>query len=555
MKRDLEHLSKNVYDLLIIGGGISGACACWDAALRGLSVALVEKGDFGEATSAASSKVIHGGIRYLQQGNLFLMRESLRERQILMRIAPHMVYPLPFLIPTYGHLMKGKEVLSTAMAIYDLIGFDRNRQSEPAKYIPGFKILSRDEVLELEPGISGQGLTGGILYYEGYMYDSERMTLSFLLSAAKAGAAIANYTEAISFLKEGNRIIGIKAKDHLTGEIFDIRARLILNISGPWTFQVLSRLSGYRSRHSMSFAKGIHLVTRKLTPNYALAIATRQQRVSVLDRGGRHIFFIPWRGHSLIGASNVPHQAPPDDLEVTQGDILDFVKEINQTLPSVKLKQQDIVFSFAGLYPLVDMNIKAGIYQYTGKNKIYDHKKIDGIEGLFSVIGAKYTTARSLAKRVIDLASRKLGKRPTKCRTDVASLQGGEIEQLKDFIDQAKKTKPPALQEDTLQNLIYNYGTNYIEILKYEEENPEWGEKISSVRPNLKAEIIHAVRKEMAQKLSDVVFRRTGLGTIGNPGRESLVCCAGLMAAELGWNKERVQREIEEVFSRFIIKD
>jgi len=231
------------------------------------------------------------------------------------------------------------------------------------------------------------------------------------------------------------------------------------------------------------------------------------------------------------------------------------MEEINQTLPAVNLKQQDIVFSFGGLYPLVDMNIEAGIYQYTGKNKIYDHKKSDGIEGLLSVIGAKYTTARSLAKRVIDLAFRKLGKRPTKCRTDTTSLQGGEIEQLKDFIDQARKSKPPTLAADTLQNLIYNYGSNYSEILEYSKEKPEWGEKISSAHANIKAEIIHAVREEMAQKLSDVVFRRTGLGTIGNPGKESLDCCARLMAAELGWNKERVQREIEEVFSRFIIKD
>jgi glycerol-3-phosphate dehydrogenase len=555
MKRNLKELSNNIFDLLIIGGGISGVSACWDATLRGLSTALIDKGDFGEATSSASTKIIHGGIRYLQQGSVFMLRESLRDRRTFMQIAPHMVYRLPFLIPTYGHAIKGKEVLSLAMAIYDLVGFDRNKALDPILSIPGFKILSKERILELEPRIPPANLTGGIHYYECHMYNSERMTLSFVLSAAKIGAVVANYVETVDFLTEGDRVIGIKAKDNLSGEVFDIRAKLILNITGPWAFNVLKLLPNYQPKHTMRFAKGIHVVTQKLTNNHALALTSKQKRVSLLDRGGRHIFFIPWREHTLIGTANIPYSAPPDSLIIDRQDICDFIEEINQALPCAELSFDDIIHAFAGLYPLIDISIEKGIYQYSAKNKILDHKKKDGIEGLISVIGAKYTTAISLSKRLIDLCFKKLAKKPATCLTDVTPLQGGEIHRLKDFLNQAGKTKSAVFEKDTLHDLLRNYGSEYNKILKYIEKNPELGIKVSDCRPTIKAEIVHAVREEMAQKLGDVVFRRTGLGTLGNPGDKCISLCAEIMAEELGWDQKKTKREISEVASHFIIKD
>jgi glycerol-3-phosphate dehydrogenase len=555
MKRNLKELSNNIFDLLIIGGGIGGVSACWDATLRGLSTALIEKGDFGEATSSASSKILHGGIRYLQKVNFLMLRESLRNRRTFMQIAPHLVYSLPFLIPTYGHAMKGKEILSLAMVLYDLIGFDRNKELDPSLSISGFKRLSKNRILELEPRIPSAHLTGGILYHECHMYNSERMTLSFALSAAKIGAIIANYIEAVDFLMEEDQVVGIKAKDNLSGETFDIRAKLILNITGPWAFKVLNLLPNYQQKHIMRFAKGIHVVTRKLINDYALALTSRQQRVSLLDRGGRHIFFIPWRGHTLIGTANVPYDALPDSLKITRQDICDFLEEINHALPYAELNFEDIYYAFAGLYPLVDISIEKGVYQYSAKNKIFDHKKKDGIEGLLSVIGAKYTTAISLSKRVIDLCFKKLAKKPSNCLTDVTPLIGGEIHRLKDITNQAYKIKPPIIKSDTLQNILRNYGSAYDVILKYIETNPELGKKVSDIRPTIRAEIVHAVREEMAQKLSDVVFRRTGLGTLGNPGVGCISLCADIMAEELGWDKDKTQSEISEVASQFIIQD
>ncbi len=211
MQRDLTELARKEFDLLVIGGGIYGAFVAWDAALRGLSVAMIEKGDFGHATSSNTLRVIHGGLRYLQYGNIPRMRRSIAERTAFMRIAPHLVHPLPFLIPTYGHWRESKALLSLALSLNELIGFDRNRLADPQKHLPRGRVISRDECRRLIPGVSDRGLTGGLMYYDCQMYDSERLILAVARSAAQAGAALANYVEATKFLRNGARVDGITA--------------------------------------------------------------------------------------------------------------------------------------------------------------------------------------------------------------------------------------------------------------------------------------------------------------------------------------------------------
>ena len=213
MERDPSKLQRNKYDLLVIGGGIYGACVTWDAALRGLSVALVEKGDFASATSANSLKIIHGGLRYLQHGDFKRMRESIRERRTLMEIAPHLVHPLPVLIPTFGHGMQGREVLSLALMINDLIGFDRNRLDDPEKHICRGRVISRRECLELLPGIHKKDLTGGAIFHDAQVYNSERLVLSFIRSAEKAGAELANYVEVTGFIQNSSRHSLVNSRD------------------------------------------------------------------------------------------------------------------------------------------------------------------------------------------------------------------------------------------------------------------------------------------------------------------------------------------------------
>ena len=228
MVRDINALQEKEYDLVIIGGGIFGVCAAWDAALRGLSVAIVDKGDFCHATSANHFKMVHGGIRYLQHADIYRIRESSRERSVLLRIAPHMVKPLPIVVPTYGHGIQGKAFLGAGILLYDLLTCDRNRGLQNERKVPWGKLLSRAEVLKLFPGIKEKGLTGGAIFYDGQMYNPPRLALSFLRSAVNKGAGAANYVEVTGFIKSGNRVMGLKAQDSISGDQLEIRGKYIL---------------------------------------------------------------------------------------------------------------------------------------------------------------------------------------------------------------------------------------------------------------------------------------------------------------------------------------
>ncbi len=564
MTRDLSQLSGNLFDLAVIGGGITGAFAAWDAALRGLRVALIERSDFGGATSAASSKIIHGGIRYLQKGELHRVRESIRERAIFLRIAPHLVHPLPFLVPTYGHGMRGPEVLGSAMAVYDLLGFDRNRDLDDLdKRIPRHRMLSRGEALELEPELPPAGLTGGVRYHECHMPSSERMTLAVIQAAVAAGAVVANYAGAVGFLGDGKRVSGVRVRDALAGGDsgaphggeLELRARVVANMTGPWAPGLSGWLSAWlanRRPRRFGLSKGVHIITRPLTRSGAIALATRKPSEAIVTRGGRHFFIIPWRNHSLIGTSNVPYSGDPAEVGVTEKDIADFIGEINAAYPRAGLERRDVRHFFGGLYPLVDKEIRAGVYQGTGQYAIDDHVR-EGVEGLITVIGARYTTARSLAQKSIDLVFRKLGRSPPRSRTAETPVHGGRIGRFADFLADAMREDERGLRlgAEVVRDLVVGYGTEHAEILKQVRADPESGKRVAAERPTIRAVVHHAVRREMALRLGDVVFRRTGLGTIGNPGEECLLACAAIMAGEFKWDRARVERELDQVREGF----
>ena len=232
MKRNIARMSNKTYDLLIVGGGIYGATCAWDAASRGLSVALLDKGDFGSENSSNSQKIIHGGLRYLQHGDFGRMRESIRERTTLMRIAPHLVHPMPCIIPTYGHIMRF--AMPFALKIFNLASFDRNRLNDPQKHIPDARIISKEDCLRLIPGIMANGLAGGLIWHDSQAYNTERLVLSFIRSAEKAGADVANYLEVVGFLMDGNRVTGVKARDILDDHELEFQAKIVLNASGAW---------------------------------------------------------------------------------------------------------------------------------------------------------------------------------------------------------------------------------------------------------------------------------------------------------------------------------
>ena len=297
MKRDLSKLADQSFDLLVVGGGMHGACIAWEAVLRGLSVALVEQTDFASGTSANSLKVIHGGLRYLQSADFKRMRQSIKARQPLMKIAPHLVHPLPVVVPTYGRSIKGKEAMSVALMANDVISCDRNLSlSDPQKHIPTGQILSKADCLKILPDLPTKGLTGAARFYDAQVYNSEQLVLAFIRSAAERGAQIASYARVTGFETANGRVTAANVTDQLTGDSFSISAKTIINASGPWIGQLIADATN-DAVEPQPLAKAMNLVVPALfgtDNNCAVGITSREP-------GTRLLFNAPWRGKSLVG--------------------------------------------------------------------------------------------------------------------------------------------------------------------------------------------------------------------------------------------------------------
>lgn len=557
MQRDLERMSATDYDLVIVGGGITGASTAWDASLRGLKVALLEKDDFAHATTSGSSKLVHGGLRYLVNGELKLVRESLRERRIWENVAPHMVHPLPFVIPTYGWGMKGPLVLGIGLALYDLLSFDRNWLSDDDKKLPGFRRLSKGKALDLVPSLRREGLTGAMIYYDCQMFAPERLCLECIEGAAEYGADVANYAEVTGFTTEaafgrGVKVTGVTVMDEVTGASHTIRGKVVVNAAGPWADKTMAMADETPARRLIR-SKGIHIITRDLSGAHALAI---QSAI------GGHFFVIPWRGYTIIGTTDTVFEDDPDELGVTEKDIEDFLRVVNDGLPGLHLKRDDVIHFYAGIRPLVDTTPKEvpGVeqgesakeaekkdsYNASRAAEVYDHAPEDAIDGLISAIGGKWTTSRHLAEQVVDLALKKLG-RAAKCETQCTPVYGGDMARLKTYVERAQK-RHAHLAPDIVENLVNFYGSRIDEVLATADERQGEREallkRLAPDNPVIGVQIVHAVRHEMALHLDDVIFRRTGLGTLGHPGVSVIKQAAELMGRELGWDETALANEI-----------
>ena len=541
-------MSSERYDLLVIGAGIYGATVAWDAALRGLKVALIDKGDFGGATSANSLKTIHGGLRYLQQLDLLRMRESIRERVTLMRIAPHLVHPQPVLMPTYGYKLKSRPALHAAMLANDIIGFDRNRLSDPQKRIPNGRTLSRRELKELIPGYDKHNLNGGALWFDCQCVNTERLLLSFVISATQKGTDAANYVEATGFLKEGTRVTGIGAKDILTGEPFEIRSRFIVNESGPWVDEILSGLNGNDQQKKFVRSTAMNLmVNRKVADRYALGLSGPFRHLFANGseyNGFRILFFSPWRGRTIIGTNHRPYDGADREYRITEKEIRDFLADVNQAYPAAEIRREEVTFFYGGFLPMKGIHPRTGEVQLVRHFKIHDHARRDGIEGLITVIGVKYTTARDVARRTVDLIALRINRKVAPSRTETTRLYGGEIDRFDDFLKENVNRNLHSLGERVWTHLSRNYGSALEDILLYEKKDGQALKTLSGSDEVTRAEVLHAVRKEMALRLPDVVLRRTDLGSAGHPGGQAMVETARIMGQELGWSDAKRESEI-----------
>ncbi|HEY7317355.1 MAG TPA: glycerol-3-phosphate dehydrogenase/oxidase [Candidatus Binatia bacterium] len=545
MNRNLAELARKEYDLLVVGGGIYGVCIAWDAALRGLSVALVEKGDFGHATSSNSLRVIHGGLRYLQHGDVRRVRRSIGERTAFMRIAPHLVHPLPILIPTYGHLLQGKEILSLAIFINKIVGWDRKCAAGGYNELLEGRVISKQECLRLFPGAYEKGLTGGAIVYDCQMSNSERLALAFARSANQIGAELANYVEATEFLINRGRVHGIKARDMLTDDELIIPARVVVNASGPWMQKVVG--AGMNRSQDFALSKAFNLlINRELISHRAVGVYGRnafQDRDALLNKGSRLFFITPWHGRSLIGTAHLPYKGDPSNFKVAEAEVQSFIDEINGAYPSAALRLGDVDHVYSGLLPVVE---RGGV-QLVRHHRLYDHQRDDGIDGLVSVRGVKFTEARYVAEKVVDMVFQKLGSKPAKSMTAVTPLHGGRIDNFEKFLGEETRKRSRELSADLAKLLIRQYGSAYANVIAYGNNRPEAGSAALDICSITKAEVLHGIREEMAQKLADIVFRRTSLALPDRLTEKSLKNAAAVMALELGWNEDRVRREIGEV--------
>ena len=548
MKRDLARLADATFDVGVVGGGIYGAAIAREATLCGLSVALVDKGDFAGATSSNSHKIVHGGLRYLQHADFVRVRESIRERSALLRIAPHLVRVQPFLMPTYGHGLRGREALLAALALNELVSFDRNRGLDRARRIPPGRMVSPSECLRLAPGIAREGLTGGALWHDGLMLDSERVVIAFLQSAAEEGAALANYAAASAPLVRDGRVEGMRVRDVLGGGELDVRARVVVDAGGPWSLAGAMAGAGPPDVRDVGLAKAVNLVLPPIVGDHAIGVGRRSRDARGRHRSDRRLFFlVPWRSSTLAGTIYLPYRGAADGLVVTEPEIEAFLEEIRSAYPPARLSRADVRLVHAGLVPVTGWREAAADVELATRYQIRDH-----VDGMLTVTGVKYTTARGVAEGAVDRVAARLGRARRRASGAEAPLHGGRFEGgVDDFADREVAAAPPGVSARTVRHWIAAHGSRYRDVMELGQEEPRWLAPIAESTEVTGADVVHAIRHEMAVTLADVVFRRTGLGSAGDPGDPALRAAAGVASRELAWDEARVERELADVRRRF----
>lgn len=514
------------FDLLIIGGGITGAALAHEATSRGLTVALVEKGDFGAATSSATGKLIHGGLRYLKKLEVGLVRESLAERRNLMRIAPNLVSPIPIVLPETGLV----EVLG--LTAYDVLSFDRNRLSDPSKKIPAHHRLNRNAL----DGLGLDYVGKGILYYDSMMLSPERLTLAFLRTAVAAGAQVANYVRVDRLVLDGQRVTGAEVTDLVSGNAGLIRAKVTVNATGAWAHDLLSATPATQALAGPPpkvRSEGIYLVTRKLSDVMVLTVGKHG-----------HFSFAPWRGHSLVGPTETPYHGPVDEWRLTRASIETFLASIaaNNTA-GVKLTIDDVVSAYGGLRPLTE-SAEVDTYTASRASELIDHSR-QGVTGLVSAMGGKYTSSRAFASRIVTALGRQLGGGVRASRTAVTPLDGCQIAELPREVAWAKAAAvADGMPESAGEVLVQLYGSQLPELRTLMESDDRLrlpgtpdGEPLATVA--------WAAKHEAVVHLTDALLRRTGIGQLGDPGTDVLEAAADIVAMELGWTAERRSQELE----------
>jgi glycerol-3-phosphate dehydrogenase len=480
------------------------------------------------------------------------LRASCFDRAVLLRIAPHLVSPLPFVIPTYGRGKSSRWFLGTGMLLYDALSADVNRHVvDPARRVRGTRFLSRTETLELFPDIGVDGLTGAAVFEDGQMYSPPRLVLAFVGAASEMGAAIGNYVEAEQFLTEGTRVTGVRAVDRLSGDRFEIRARLVINAAGPWAEGLLQPGYGQPGTYSRD---ACFIVGRKFATPMALAVQGRaKDSDALLARNTRHLFLVPWRDSTLVGVWHSIVPRDPDSVGLPTAELRQFIDEFNLCYPNLQLQESDVRRADFGLVPFGDAASQKGGLSFGKQSRLIDHRH-NGQSGLISLISVRYTVARRDAVDALDIAVAQMDARRSGRDSTTAPLTGGAIEDFNSALRNFQARRPSWLTEKSAEGMLRNYGTHAGRVLDLAEGDPKLGRCFTGSHVSL-AEAVYAVRAEMAQRMGDIIFRRTELGTDGHPGTAALDELQALLSHELGWSEQRSAAErasVEREFERYL---
>jgi len=517
-KRDFDSIKFETFDLIIVGGGIMGAGIARDAALRGIHTLLLEKQDFASGTTSRSSRLIHGGLRYLQHFDFSLVRQGLREREILLSIASHLVHPCSFIIPINS--TSQRVALSFGLPLYDVLSFDKS--------LPSRQRLTRHETIEMEPDLELNGLKGSYLYYDCQAPFVERLCLENVIAAAELGASPVNYAKVTGLQRSGSSVSGVKVRDVLSGETYEVRSRLVVNATGHWAQSVVEMM-GTGSPPVVRRSKGIHIVTPQIS-RHAIAVFSIAK--------GRHFFITPWLDYSLIGITDTEYSGDLDIVEATKEDVVYVLEGVREAFPSLELG--DVLYTVAGLRALSDSGSRS-TRDLSRKYEIIDHEKKDGVGGFISVLGGKITAYRAVAEDTVNLVCRKLGSK-TPSSTAQIPLPGAPSPS-QEAMEQAALESGLSMQ--TITHLGNLYGSRFCRVLDLVKKDARGGQNLCPHSPDILAQVWYSI-DEGAITLSDFLLRHSTVGMRSCQGLDTTDTIAREMGRLLGWSPDEQRRQVDD---------
>jgi glycerol-3-phosphate dehydrogenase len=530
VERDLTRLGGTRYDVLVVGGGIHGLFMAWDAASRGLSVALVEQEDFGSGLSFNHQRTVHGGLRAIETGDVRKALGQIRERRTWAVLAPHLVTPLPFVIGTYRLSRRSRGVIGPAFALYNALGRQRNRGLPPSLHLPPCRLVSR-EVVDAFPDIDPRGLTGGALWYDYQARHPDRLNGLVAAAARAAGAELVNYASAVAPLSSHHTIEGARIRDALTGREVDVRAKATVLAAGASLGDLLER---FADRQGPPLVRAMNLLVNR--PAAPMAFASP-------GASGRMMTAVPWRGFTLVGTYQSPSVVTGNSASsATAADLEAMLEEARVAFPTLAIASGDVRFVHHGLTPAVVRGRRVALMP---ESQVLTPAST-GRGGLFGVVGVKFTTARQTAERLVDAVCDWLALAPRPCLTSVTRLpHGGAPDGVMQLLPRVVTVETGAAQA-----LIDWYGTEAPAVAAL---SVELGllDRLSPEGAVISGEVAYAVKAGHAWRLADVVFRRTSLGSAGSPGQAALVRAAEVMAGLLGWSDQRRREELDLVERRY----